>query len=188
MHRLIWLSAVLAASLAFGQEQKTYSCSLKVDNPKTESSKSESGGGNKTGRSGSTTVTTSRTMHCHAKASFRGKELPTGIRLYGFFTGRTDEGQAVVLGKKTVEVKLNEKGDFETDFISSPAVWVEKKSRGGGRRNRNTKTEASGTRLGGCVIQLVVGDKVERSWTSKPAWKKLAEKYPLPESEILKLK
>lgn len=187
MRKLILLSVVLAASLVFAQEKKEYSCSMKVEDPKTESNKSKSDSG-KSGRSNSTTVTTSRTMKCPVKVSFRGKEFPTGIRLNCLFTGRTDEGQSVVLGKQTLEVKLDEKGDFKTEFVSSPAVWIEKKSRGGGRRNRNTKTEASGTRLGGCVIQLVVGDKVERSWTSKPAWKKLAEKYPLPESEILKLK
>ena len=187
MRKLILTSVVLAASLLFAQEKKEYSCSLKVDNPKVESKKSEAGG-SKTGRNSSTTITTSRTMHCHAKASFRGKEFPTGIRLNCLFTGRTDEGQAIVLSKNTVEVKLNEKGDFETDFVSSPAVWVEKKTRVGGRRNRGTKTDASGTRLGFCVIQLVVGDKVERAWTSKPSWQKLAEKYPLPESELLKLK
>ena len=179
--------SLLVAGALFAQE-KPYSCSLKVENPKVQSSKSTTGGKAKgNGRSNTEIETTTRTMHCETKVSFRGKEIPTGIKLNYFFTGRTDEGVVTSLGRKSVDVKLDEKGEFKTDIVSGPAVWTEKKTKSRGRRG-GTRSEGSGTRIGGCVIQLLVGDKVERVYTSKPAWKKLAEKYPLPEAEIMKLR
>ena len=185
MFRLSMLLVVFTTGLVFAQEKKEYSCSIRVDNPTIESSKTEKEG---KGRKSTVVETTTRAMHYPVKVSFRGKTLPTaGIRLNCFFSGRKD-GQNVVLGKRTVDVKLDEKGDFKTEIVSDPAVWTETKSRVGRGRNRNTKSVGSGMRLGGCIIQLIVDGQVERVYTSKPTWAKLAKQYPLPESEILKIR
>ena len=49
-----------------------------------------------------------------------------------------------------------------------------------------TKSSTSGTHVTGCIIQLLVKEKVERAYVSNSGWSLYAKKYPLPEAEVLK--
>ena len=53
---------------------------------------------------------------------------------------------------------------------------------------KSSTTTVKGDHISGCVIQLLVGDEVKRSFATKSTWSKLAAKNPLPEEEILKFR
>ena len=50
----------------------------------------------------------------------------------------------------------------------------------------SAKSETTGSRVTGCIIQLMVNDTVEKAFASNSQWSSLAKKSPLPESDILK--
>lgn len=190
MKRILCLmSAVAVAGTLFAAE-KTYTCSMKVGNPKIISKTEEtaSAGG---GDFQEPTKMTRRKMTWPVTVSFRGKEYPTsGIKLNCVYFGMTD-GQTTVLGRQPADVTLDEKGDFKIEMTSPDAVMPTTKARGGFARNGRPisgGSEVKGTRISGCVIQLLVGDAVVRSYASRPTWAKLARKNPLPEEDILKLR
>ena len=51
-----------------------------------------------------------------------------------------------------------------------------------------TTSETSGSRVTGCIIQLMVNGKVEKAYASNPGWSRLAKTNPLPVSEVLKIR
>ena len=188
MRGLCLLSAVAVAGALFAAE-KPYTCSLKVENPKTVSkTDSDKGGNNNGGGFGMTrTKTTRRTMTWATRVSFRGKEFPSDVKLC-FFCFGDEDGTAKVLAQETQEVVLDAKGDFKVDLVSPEAVLTKTKSsgnRGNNNGNGSSGSTTKGTRISGCVVQLMVGNEVVRSYASKPTWAKLARKTPLPEAEIL---
>ena len=160
-----------------------YTCSMRVGNPKTESKSSDSDSGGK--RSSVQKTTMRRRMTWPVKVSFRGKEFPSDVKLQYVCVGNTD-GTVAVLDRKSIKVALDEKGDFIIDIASPDAVLVKTKKRTGGRRGR-VVSETKGSRIVGCVVQLLVNGEVVRSFASKPTWAKCARKTPLPEDEILRL-
>ena len=186
MKRILCLLAMVAVAGSLFAADKPYTCSMKVGNPQTVSKTDDSGNNKNGGNAQTQTKTTRRKMTWPVTVSFRGKDFPSGVKLNCIYLGTTD-GQATILGRQPTDVTLNEKGDFKVELSSPEAVMTKTKSRGRGR-NSNTKSEAKGSRITGCVIQLLVGDEVVRSYATKPTWAKLARKNPLPEDEILKLR
>ena len=189
MKGLCLLSAVAVAGALFAAE-KPYTCSLKVENPKTVSKTDSNKDDNNGGGFGMTrTKTTRRTMTWATRVSFRGKEFPSDVKLC-FFCFGDEDGTAKVLAQETQEVVLDAKGDFRVDLVSPEAVLTKTKSSGNsnGNGNGSSGSKTKGTRISGCVVQLMVGNEVVRSYASKPTWAKLARKTPLPEAEILGFK
>ena len=188
-----------AAFAATAAEEHGYISSLRVGNPEAEQSTAKGGGATKSGgRNSKTSVktkTTSRSVSWPVTVSFSGKSLPAAgsVKLECYFIGTTD-GRAVFLGeKKTIPVVLDEKGVFKTEVTSPTEKLVRTKTitstRGRGRRrggSMSVKSDTKGSRVTGCIIQLVVKDSVEKSFVSNSNWSKAAKTYPLPESEIIK--
>lgn len=173
-----------------------YTCSMRVTNPTTDNSVGK-GGGKKT-KGGSTQVTTTKTTQTWpVSVSFSGKEIPTsGIKLECTYIGMT-EGKYEILGQKTIDVKLDEKGVFKGEATSPEAVMTKTKtttSTGGGGRNgrrgnrggrsASTKSHTTGTRIAGCIIQLTVGGEVVKSYSSSTMWTRLAKKTPITDGDL----
>ena len=190
-----------AAFAATAAEEHGYISSLRVGNPAAEQSTAKGGGATKSGgrnsRTSVKTKTTSRSVSWPVTVSFSGKSLPAAgsVKLECYFIGATD-GRTVFLGeKKTIPVVLDEKGVFKTDVTSPTEKLVRTKTitstrgRGRGRRrggSTSVKSDTKGSRVTGCIIQLVINDSVEKSFVSNSNWSKAAKTYPLPESEIIK--
>ena len=191
---LLLCASTFAASAAEGPG---YISSLRVDNSTAKQSTSESKGSKKSGgrrtRTSVQTTTTSRSLSWPVTVSFTGKSLPeTGsVKLKCYFIGTTD-GKKAMLGDKTIPVTLDEKGVFKTVVTSPTETLVRKKTITTTRRTRyrggnsSAKSETTGSRVTGCIIQLMVKDSVEKSFASDPRWSKAAKSSPLPESEIIK--
>ena len=129
-----------------------------------------------------------RKMIWPVTVSFQGKDFPSDARLRFTYIG-TKDGAPAILGKDDIDVALDKNGIFKKDVASPEAVMVKtRKSTGGGKKGGGTTSETTGERLAGCVVQLIIGDEVVRSYATKPPWAKLAKKNPLPEEEILKFR
>ena len=206
--KYLQLIAVLlcAATFTVPAADSSYSCSLHVGSYAAEQStskgESKGSGGHHT-KTSVKTKTTNRSVSWPVSVLFTGKSLPAAgsVKLECHFIGTTD-GRADFLGETTIPVELNEKGMFKTE-VTSPTVRLVRKTttttRGGGRRDRrrgdrrvgrstSVKSETMGSRVTGCIIQLMVNGKVEKSFASNSAWSKFAKMSPLPEAEILKIK
>jgi len=117
------------------------------------------------------------------------------VKLKCYFIGLTD-GSPTMLQESSVDVSLDEKGNFKTEVSSPEAKLVHTTITTGnnGRRGRgrnsstSTKTTTSGTRVTGCIIQLVVNGKVAKSYASNPGWSKLAKVDPIQQEEVLKIR
>ncbi len=192
---MLLCAATFAASAAEGPG---YISSLRVDNSTAKQSTSESKGGAKGSRGRRTrtsvqTKTTSRSLSWPVTVSFTGKSLPAAgsVKLKCYFVGTTD-GKKAMLGDKTIPVTLDEKGVFKTVVTSPTETLVRKKTITTTRRTRHrggntsAKSETTGSRVTGCIIQLMVNDTVEKAFASNSQWSSLAKKSPLPESDILK--
>ena len=192
MKRLSIIAAVAFAVFS-GVAAEPYTCSMRVGNSST-TQKTINGGG-KSGK-GSKTKTVTSIVSWPVSVSLRGKNLPAedAVKLKCYFIGLTD-GSPTMLQESSVDVSLDEKGNFKTEISSPEAKLVHTTittgNRGGGRgRNSSTstKTTTSGTRVTGCIIQLVVNGKVAKSYASKPGWSKLAKVDPLQQEEVLKIR
>lgn len=191
---MLLCAATFAASAAEGPG---YISSLRVDNSTAKQSSSESEGSKKSGgrrtRTLVQTKTTSRSLSWPVTVSFTGKSLPDAgsVKLKCYFVGTTD-GKKAMLGDKTIPVTLDEKGVFKTVVTSPTEKLVRTKTITTRRRTRHRSgdssahSETTGSRVTGCVIQLLVKDSVEKSFASNPRWSKAAKTSPLPEAEILK--
>lgn len=190
-------AATFAASAAGEPE---YMCSLNVGSSTAEQSSSEGNGAKKSGgrytRTSVKTKTTSRSLSWPVKVSFSGKSLPAAgsVKLVCHFIGTTD-GRPKFLGEKTIPVTLDEKGVFKTEVTSPTEKLVRTKTftstrgRGRGRRrggSSSVKSETTGSRVTGCIIQLMVNGTVEKAFASNSKWSSYAKKSPLPEDDILK--
>lgn len=194
------LALLLAASVtATGiAAEKGYSCSLGVKNPKAERSQTESGGTKGNTRNSTAVKTINESMSWPVRVSFSGKEIPDSaqIKLACTFVGTTD-GKMGFLGQEKMDVTLNDKHVFEGE-IKSPVAKMTKTTkkttsggnrggnRRGGSRSSKIETEKKGDRIVGCIVQLLVGDTVEKVWVSNAQWKKAAQKTPLEEKDIFK--
>ena len=194
----IVVSLLCAATFtASAAEGPGYISSLHVDNSTAMQSTSESKGAKRSGgrrtRTSVQTKTTSRNLSWPVTVSFTGKTLPEAgsVKLKCYFIGTTD-GKKAMLGDKTISVTLDEKGVFKTVVTSPTEKLVRKKIITTTRRTRyrggnsSAKSETTGSRVTGCIIQLMVKDSVEKSFASDPRWSKAAKSSPLPESEIIK--
>jgi len=191
---LLLCAATFAASAAEGPG---YMSSLRVDNSTAKQSSSESGGAKKSGgrhtRTSVKVKTTSRSLSWPVTVSFTGKSLPAdgSVKLKCYFIGTTD-GKKAMLGDKTIPVTLDEKGVFKTVVTSPTEKLVRTKTITTTRRRRyrggntSAKSETTGSRVTGCIIQLTVNGTVEKAFASNSQWSSLAKKSPLPEAEILK--
>lgn len=199
MRNLKTLAMLLCAATfaAAAAEEPCYISSLRVDNSTAKQSSSESSGGHKSGgrrtRTSVKTKTTSRSLSWPVTVSFTGKSLPDAgsVKLKCYFVGTTD-GRTAMLGEKTVPVTLDERGVFKTVVTSPTEKLVRKKTVTTTRRTRrrgggtSVQSETTGSRVTGCIIQLMVKDTVEKSFASNPKWSKAAKTSPLPETEIIK--
>lgn len=183
-----------AASAASAAEGPGYTCSLHVDNPKTHRSSStdDKKSGSRRSRNLVSTETVNRTFQWPVSVSFSGKTLPApgSVKLVCHFVGMT-EGRMSIVGTKTIPVTLDAKGALKTVVESPTETMVHKKTMKTTRRRRgggssSTRSETTGTRMVGCIMQLMVNGKVERAFASQSKWSRHAMKSPLPEEEILK--
>ncbi len=195
---MIVTSAVVALfALSSVRAADGYSCSLRVGNStatQTTSEGKEKGKGKAT-RAHSSSKTVTRVVTWPVSGSVRGEPAPSAkdVKLMCYFIG-TSDGKATMLGTETKKVTLDEKGNFKLD-VSAPAdklvhTTTVTKSRGRrrGGRSGSTKSTTSGTRVTGCIIQLLVKDKVERAYASNSGWITYAKKNPLPEEDVLKIR
>ena len=197
------LAAVVSFAVLSGlADGKGYTCSMRVDNSSTKQhAVAGSGKSSRNGSSSKSKIVTS-VVTWPVKVSIRGETLPRedAVKLKCYFIGVTD-GKPNLISEKSVPVALDEKNNFETD-ISSPAVKLvhtTTTTRHGGNRSRyrssrggnvstSVKTSTSGTRVTGCIIQLVVNDKTEKSYASNPGWSKFARADFLAIDEVLKIR
>ena len=207
MKRLAIIAAVTFAVFS-GVAAEPYTCSMRVGNSST--TQSTTNGGGKSGKGGSRgKVSKSKTVTSivswPVSVSLRGKDLPAedAVKLKCYFIGLTD-GSPTVLQESSVDVSLDEKGNFKTDVSSPEAKLVHtttttttggnghgRSGRGRGRSggtSKNLKTSTSGTRVTGCIIQLLVNGKVEKSYASNPGWSKFAKVDPIQQEEVLKIR
>ena len=201
---LSMVSAVAAASLAWAADE--YSCSMHVGNSTATQTISKGGGSSShswgTSKS-SKSKTVARVVTWPVSLSIRGDPLPADgdVKLKCYYIGTTD-GKAALLGEETLDVTLDEKGRFKTE-VSSPSeklVHTTTTTRSGGRvrwrgghrrtvgGTTSTKSTTSGTRVTGCIIQLLVKGKVEKAFASHPGWSMYAKSDPIPENEILNIR
>jgi len=183
MKKALFLTILAAAMTLFADgTAPAYSCSLRVDRPTMERKKPK-----ETKKSKETKEVTNTTMKWPVKVSFSGKEIPTKIELRSCFIG-TRDGKPAIIGESKTDVKLDNTNAFKTTIASPSVQLTEITKQSGGRRNRKTTKETSGDRIMGCVVQLVVDDKVVRSYASRPIWEKLAKSDVLDTEGILKLR
>lgn len=191
--------AALSPSAAY--EAHGYSCALRVGTSSADQSTTKDGGTTtkKTGRNTRSSVktkTTSRSLTWPVTVLITGKTPPPAdsVKLKCYFMGTTN-GRPALLGERTVPVALDEKGQFKTEVTSPSEKLVQTTTRtnsrgrrnyGGGRnRSSSLKTETTGSRVTGCIIQLIVNGKIERAYSSNPNWSKAAKNPSLTEDEIL---
>lgn len=191
---MLLCAATLATSAA---EERGYISSMRVDNSTAKQSSSEDKGSKKSGgrrtRTLVQTKTTSRSLSWPVTVSFTGKSLPAAgsVKLKCYFIGTTN-GRTTMLDEKTIAVTLDEKGVFKTVVTSPTEKLVRTKTITTTKRRRHrggstsVHSDTKGSRVTGCIIQLMVKDTVEKSFASNPKWSSAAKKSPLPESEILK--
>ena len=97
-----------------------------------------------------------------------------------------------MLGDKTIPVTLDEKGVFKTEVKSPTEKLVRTKTITTTRRRRHrgggmsAKSETTGSRVTGCIMQLTVNGTVEKAFASNSKWSSFAKQSPLPEADILK--
>ena len=208
MKRLCIVAAVAFAVLS-GVAEEPYTCSMRVDNSsttqKTTNGGGKSGKGSSKGKSSKSKTVTS-IVSWPVTVSLRGKNLPAAdaVKLKCYFIGVTD-GKPTMLQESSVDVALDEKGNFKTDVTSPEAKLVHTttttttggnngRGRGGRGRGRSggtsksLKTSTSGTRVTGCIIQLIVNGKVEKSYASNSGWSKFAKVDPIQQEEVLKIR
>jgi len=185
MVRLLAVVLAFLTGAVFAADDKGYTCSMKVANPVRDSSMSKSGGGK---GGGASTKTIRQKFTWPVTVSFQGKEIPkSGVVLKFHCLGMTD-GSPEVLESSETPVALDEKGKFKTEF-SSPLVTMTKTKKAPSRNGGDSGgSKATGQSVSGCIVQLVVGDKVERVFATKPAWAKLAKTNPIPSEELAKLR
>lgn len=195
---MLFCAATIAA---LADEKSGYISSLRVGNSTAEQSSTNGGGAKNSGgrrtRTSVKTKTTSRSLSWPVTVSFSGKALPAdgSVKLVCHFIGTTD-GRLCSLGEKTIPVTLDEKGVFKTEVTSPTEKLVRKKiltttrarGRGGRRRGGSTsvKSETTGSRVTGCIIQLMVNGTVEKAFASNSKWSDHAKKSPLPEADMFK--
>ena len=183
MRFAFYLMALVIAGVLSAAEP-SYSCSMRLGNPKFEGQVLEPGQKNSRSRNARRRVETlHRKMICPVAVSFRSKEIPTGIKLQYVFLGQRD-GSTVILDARTLPVTLDERGNFTTELISPVATLSKTKF----RNRRSSWSETTGSRVSGCIVQLYVGEKMVRYGATKPAWANVAKKAPMPDGELLKLR
>ena len=191
---MLLCAATFATSAAEGPG---YISSMRVDNSTAKQSSSESEGSKKSGgrrtRTSVQTKTTSRSLSWPVTVSFTGKSLPEAgsVKLKCYFIGTTD-GRTTILGDKTIAVTLNENGAVKTVVTSPTEKLVRTKTITTTRRSRHrgggmsAKSETTGSRVTGCIMQLTVNGTVEKAFASNSKWSSFAKQSPLPEADILK--
>ena len=195
--KFIYMALAMAAAACMAADAPGYTCVLRVGGASAEQSVSKDGakkGGGRRTKTSVKTKTTSCSLTWPVRVTVTGKTPPPAgsVKLKCYFMGTTN-GRPALLGERTVPVDLDEKGVFKTDVESPTEKLVHttttKKTRSGSRRNRNrstsVKSETTGSRVTGCIIQLIVKGKVERSYSSNPVWSKAAKTTPLSEADIL---
>ena len=198
------LAAILVAATAVAADAPAYTCSMRVGNPTTDETVSKGGAKkSKTAHAAKSvkTKTTKRSMSWPVSVSVRGDNIPSdNIKLKCYFFGVTN-GEQELLGEKTLSVELDDKGNYKMDIESPTEKLVQKTTtttkvkqvaKGGHIVKKagpsNTKSVTTGTRVTGCIIQLVVKGKVEKSYASNPGWSKLAKVDPVQVGEVLKIR
>ena len=168
------------ATSALAEEKTT--CSLSVSPQKADSKMTKSGGGSKGRGSSSSTVTFERNLKYKATASFHGP-APEKPVMKVWYIGMGDGGKEMIeVGKEERQLELNEKGRAVVE-LTSPTTKLTKvktttQSGGGNSRygggSSSTKSTMSGERVTGCVIQVLAGGELLKSWVSDSRWSKAA--------------
>ena len=191
-------AGLCALRLSAAPAENAYTLGLRVGNGQVDTDTSEKGGkGGGRGNSVQTkTIKSSTTWP--VTVSCRGAARPSKLTLEVYYIG-TRDGTPAVLKNEKIDVELDEKGNFKHDLVSPQAALVKTTTRtqsGGGRGRRggrgggsvSTKTKTTGERVTGCIVQLLDGATVAKSFATNPNWTKLAKTSPLPEDEVLKFR
>ena len=175
----IALAGGLGASVAV-LAAEPLTCSLSVSPLKADSSVKKSGGGNKGRGSSSSTTTFERNLKYKAVASFHGP-APEKPVMKVWYVGMGDGGKEMIeVGKAEHPLELDEKGRTTVELVSPTTKMTKVKTttQSGGRNSRGgggTKSETTGERVTGCVIQVFAGDQLMKSWVSDSRWAKAAK-------------
>jgi hypothetical protein len=200
----VLVAAFLVCFAAAAADGPGYTCSMRVGNSATDETVSKGGTQkSKTAHAAKSvkTKTTKRSMSWPVAVSLRGDNIPTdSIKLKCYFFGTTN-GNPELLGEKTLSVELDEKGNYKTEVESPTEKLVQKTiktsrlktvGRGAHATKRavpsGTKSVTTGTRVTGCIIQLVVKGKVEKSYASNSGWAKFAKTDPVSIPDVLKIR
>ena len=175
---LAFVGGLSVSGAALASEPLT--CSLSVSPLKADSSVKKSDGGNK-GRGSSTSTTTfERNLKYKAVASFHGP-APEKPVMKVWYVGMGDGGKEMIeVGKAEHPLELDEKGRATVELVSptTKMTKVKKTTQSGGRNSRGgggTKSETTGERVTGCVIQVFAGGQLMKSWASDSRWAKAAK-------------
>ena len=200
----VLVAAFLVCFAAAAADGPGYTCSMRVGNSSTDETVSKGGAKkSKTAHAAKSvkTKTTKSSMSWPVSVSLRGDKIPTdSIKLKCYFFGVTN-GEQELLGEKTLSVELDEKGNYKTEVESPTEKLVQKTTtttkvkhvaKGGHVVKKtgptSTKSVTTGTRVTGCIIQLVVKGKVEKSYASNSGWAKFAKTDPVSIPDVLKIR
>ena len=182
---------LVSGSLAQSKEQREAAkdCPLVLrvtaETGDSKSTKSGKGGGSKA----TSVKTMEKRMKWQAVVSSSNPSFAEKVELKAFYVGSHD-GDVEILGKDTHPVEFTD-GKCVVDLVSPTAKLVKKtirKGGGGGRRrggNVQTKTETSGDRINGLVLQLCVNGIAVKTFASKPNWAKAAWDPAFSEESLL---
>lgn len=187
--------ALCALALSSAAADGTYALSLLVGKGQTDSDTVQRGTtGKKRGGVKTETITSSTTWPVSVTCLGTGR--PSKLTLVVYYIG-THNSAPIILKQDQIDVALDDNGNFKRDLVS-PQLDLTKtavRKRVGNGRNRrrrgkasNLKTESSGERVTGCIVQLLDNGTLVRSFASNPSWAKAARLSPLPEEEVLKFR
>ena len=173
------LAGGLGASVA-ALASEPLTCSLSVSPLKADSAVKKSDGGSKGRGSSSSTTTFERNLKYKAVASFHGP-APEKPVMKVWYVGMGNGGKDMIeVGKAEHPLELDEKGRATVELVSPTTKMTKKKTttQSGGRNSRGgggTKSETTGERVTGCVIQVFAGGQLMKSWASDSRWAKAAK-------------
>lgn len=170
--------AVAGTAVRAAEAKREWSVGMTVEPVNGEHSTSEKSQSKRGGswRNRTNQRTTTKVMSSNKKwivhVSCAGKEPPAKAKLEVFFIGYEKlDSKIGIVGQKSYDIDLNpaKKTDVE---VTSPTMTQTKVTRASQNRRRggSTKSDRSGGRMSGCVVQLVVNGNVEKTYSTQSSW------------------
>lgn len=183
-----------AAAILCGGDLLAASFSLKVDRPKCERSKSQSGNPNKARnsrrgtRKASESVTTVNQYPCKVSCSLARGETSAKVHVEAFFILREKGADSTSMSVETVDggtfAFSPEEKTHSFSIVSPSCTKTTTVKTSGPRRRRKTEQETTGTTIVGVVVRAVCDGKVVavRSMPDNSEWNRAAKQssFALP--------